>query len=84
MAYSVGMALRTQPGELIARGNTSHLYAHTPGTVVKVLHRGIPAAWAEIEADITTQVARTGLRVPAVDSRQRRGRCGRQPGLARS
>jgi aminoglycoside phosphotransferase (APT) family kinase protein len=54
-------------GERIATGNTSDVWRWTPTTVVKVLHRGIPAEWATLEADITGRVRAAGLPAPATD-----------------
>ena len=51
----------------IARGNTSDIWTWTAETVVKVLHPGIPAHWASIEADITQRVLAAGFPVPATD-----------------
>ncbi len=59
--------LHHRPGELIARGNTSNVWAWTPETVVKVLHPDIPQHWASIEADITRRVHAEGYPVPATD-----------------
>jgi aminoglycoside phosphotransferase (APT) family kinase protein len=53
--------------ELIARGNTSDVWAWAPGTVVKVLRPGIPAEWATLEAETTRRVHEAGLPVPATD-----------------
>lgn len=58
---------RQQPGEPIARGNTSDIYAWTKATVVKVLRPDIPRQWASIEADITRRVHAAGLPVPATE-----------------
>jgi tRNA A-37 threonylcarbamoyl transferase component Bud32 len=54
-------------GQLIARGNTSDVWAWTTTTVVKVLRPGIPGSWAELEAAITQRVGAAGLPVPATD-----------------
>jgi aminoglycoside phosphotransferase (APT) family kinase protein len=54
-------------GDLIARGNTSDVWRWSPTTVVKVLHPGIPAHWATLEADITERVHAAGLPAPATD-----------------
>jgi Ser/Thr protein kinase RdoA (MazF antagonist) len=54
-------------GELIARGNTSDVWAWTATTVVKVLRPEIPRHWAALEADITRRVHEAGLPVPASD-----------------
>ena len=56
-----------QPGEPIARGNTSDIFAWTDTTVVKVLRPDIPRQWASIEADITRRVHAAGLPVPATE-----------------
>ncbi len=53
--------------QLIARGNTSDVFAWTEQTVVKVLRPEIPRHWASIEADITRRVHAAGLPVPAID-----------------
>lgn len=54
-------------GDLIARGNTSDVWRWSPTTVVKVLHPGIPAHWATLEAAITERVHAAGLPAPAAD-----------------
>jgi tRNA A-37 threonylcarbamoyl transferase component Bud32 len=54
-------------GELIARGNTSDVWAWTTTTVVKLLRPGIPEHWAELEAAITERVRAAGLPVPATE-----------------
>jgi aminoglycoside phosphotransferase (APT) family kinase protein len=54
-------------GELIARGNTSDVWAWTTTTVVKILRPGIPEHWAGLEAAITERVGAAGLPVPATD-----------------
>lgn len=58
---------RLRFAQLVARGNTSDIYAWTAGTVVKVLRPGIPGQWASIEADITRRVHAAGIPVPATD-----------------
>jgi len=58
---------RVGTGELIARGNTSDIWTWSAGTVVKVLHPGIPRHWASIEADITRRVVAAGFPAPATD-----------------
>jgi hypothetical protein len=54
-------------GDLVARGNTADVWHWTPRTVVKVLHPGIPAHWAALEADITRCVHEAGLPAPATE-----------------
>lgn len=56
----------TQLGELIARGNTSDVYAWGRSAVVKLLRPGIPKAWAHQEARTTALVHDAGLPAPAV------------------
>ncbi len=56
----------TQLGGLIALGRTSDVYEYGRGSVVKVPRPGVPAAWAAIEAEITTAVHSNGLPTPAV------------------
>jgi len=53
-------------GARIARGNTSDVHVWSKTTVIKVLHRGIPASWAEVEAATTRSVHEAGLPAPAV------------------
>jgi hypothetical protein len=60
-------AMKPERGVLVARGNTSDIWTWTAETVVKVLHPGIPAHWASIEADITQRVLAAGFSVPATD-----------------
>jgi hypothetical protein len=59
--------MKPERGVLVARGNTSDIWTWTAETVVKVLHPGIPAHWASIEADITQRVLAAGFSVPATD-----------------
>jgi aminoglycoside phosphotransferase (APT) family kinase protein len=62
--------MRAQPralGDRVARGNTSDVWRWSQGTVVKVLHPGIPRHWAALEADITRRVHEAGLPAPATD-----------------
>ncbi len=56
----------TQLGALIARGNTSDVYAWGNGAVVKLLRPGIPKAWADKEARNTALVHDAGLPAPGV------------------
>lgn len=61
----------------IARGNTSDIWAWSAHAVVKVLRPGIPAHWAEMEAETLARVRAAGLPVPdtegVVDFDGRRG-----------
>jgi aminoglycoside phosphotransferase (APT) family kinase protein len=61
----------------IARGNTSDIWAWADHAVIKVLRPGIPAHWAEMEADTLARVRSAGLPVPqtegVVDFRGRPG-----------
>lgn len=51
---------------LVARGNTSDVYAWGTDAVIKVLRPGIPDAWASREAETTRLVHDAGLPAPAV------------------
>lgn len=53
-------------GLLVAKGNTSDVYAFGEEAVVKVLHPGIPEHWAACEAESTDLVHSLGLPAPAV------------------
>lgn len=53
-------------GPLVARGNTSSVFAWGEGAVVKVLLPGIPDSWADREAETTDLVHAAGLPAPAV------------------
>ncbi len=55
------------PGALLARGNTSDVYAWGPRSIVKLLRPGIPPQWAEREARTTTLVCDAGLPAPRVE-----------------
>ena len=72
------MSAQTDPSAApIARGNTSDIWAWSQHAVIKVLRPGIPAHWAEMEADTLSRVHRAGLPVPetegVVDFRGRPG-----------
>lgn len=56
----------TQLGRLLARGNTSDVFAWGRTAVVKVLREGIPKSWADKEARTTALVSEAGLPAPAV------------------
>ncbi len=56
----------THIGRLIARGNTTDVYAWGEHAVVKILREGIPKAWAEREATTTALVNDAGLPAPGV------------------
>lgn len=51
----------------IARGNTSDIWAWSDHAVIKVLRPGIPAHWAEMEADTLARVHSAGLPVPETE-----------------
>jgi len=53
-----------RPGVLVARGNTSDVYAWGPQSIVKLLRPQIPPRWAEREAGTTELVRAAGL--PAI------------------
>jgi hypothetical protein len=59
------MATR-RPGALVGRGNTSDIVEWGAGRVAKVLHHGIPAEWAGIEASTIRLVRAAGLPAPEV------------------
>ena len=68
LGHTPGMGRQQHvPGERVARGNTSDVWAWAPGQVVKVLHPSVPAHWATLEADITQRVHAAGLPVPATE-----------------
>ncbi len=56
----------SQLGSLIARGNTSDVYAWGERAVIKLLRPEFPKAWAEKEARTTAIVHDAGLPAPAV------------------
>ncbi len=51
----------------IARGNTSDIWAWSKHAVIKVLRPGIPAHWAEMEAETLACVQAAGVPVPKTD-----------------
>ncbi|NNE73412.1 MAG: phosphotransferase, partial [Acidimicrobiales bacterium] len=53
-------------GELIGRGRTSDVYAVGRTEAVKVPRPGVPAHWAQIEAELTIAVHELGVPTPAV------------------
>lgn len=55
-------------GGFIAHGNTADVYSWSHGTVVKVLHPGIPANWADSEARTSQWVHEAGLPAPKVQT----------------
>ncbi|WP_420432842.1 phosphotransferase family protein [Candidatus Poriferisocius sp.] len=56
----------SRPGQLVAVGRTSDVYAFGPGAVVKVPRPSVPAHWAADEAEFTAAVRDLGAPAPAV------------------
>lgn len=56
----------SRPGQLVAVGRTSDVFAFGPGAVVKVPRPSVPAHWAEAEAEFTAAVRDLGAPAPAV------------------
>jgi len=55
-----------RPGQLVAVGRTSDVYAFGRGAVVKVPRPSVPAHWAAVEAEFTAAVRDLGAPAPAV------------------
>ena len=56
----------SRPGQLVAVGRTSDVYAFGPDAVVKVPRPSVPAHWAADEAEFTAAVRDLGAPAPAV------------------
>ena len=56
----------SSPGELIATGRTSDVYAYGADAVVKVPRPGVPAHWAAAEAAFSEAIEPLGLPAPRV------------------
>ena len=56
----------SRPGQLVAVGRTSDVYAFGPAAVVKVPRPSVPAHWAADEAEFTAAVRDLGAPAPAV------------------
>lgn len=56
----------SRPGQLVAVGRTSDVYAFGPGAVVKVPRPSVPAHWAADEAEFTAAVRDLGAPAPTV------------------
>ena len=57
---------RLSPARLIAIGRTSEVYRWSDGLAAKVLNRGVPHEWADLEASFTEAVRRIGVAAPVV------------------
>ena len=55
-----------RPGELVAVGRTSDVYAFGEGAVVKIPRPDVPDHWATLEAEFTAAVRAIGVPAPSV------------------